>query len=160
MKKIWLLLLGVVAVLAITFTSYLFLVERPSPAGSSFEQLEPGQGEEIGNSWNPPRNVECATIINAIAAVKIDNSSTNADEIEGKIIANTKLAAARLSVLAQKSLDKEIAAWSYKAALILVQFPTAISSNNQAAVTSLYDEIGKMVLNPPKTCDNTLNSAT
>jgi hypothetical protein len=160
MKKIRLLILSVIAVLVITFTCYRLLAESPSPARSSFEQLDPGQGEEIGNSWNPPRNVECATIINAIAAVKIDNSSTNTDEIEEEIIANTKLAAARLSVLAQKSLDKEIAAWSYKAALILVQFPTAISNNNQDAVTSLYDEIGKMVLNPPKTCDNTLNSAT
>jgi hypothetical protein len=159
MKKYFLFTL---VMMLVTFVAvgFIYFEDRKSDKPvSGYQQLEPNQGTDIGKSWNPPRSSECATIINAVASVQVDNTYTNQNEIEAKIIENTKLAAARLSVLAQKSLDRDIAAWSYKAALLLVQFPQAIQSQNQTAVASLYDEIGKMVTNPPKTCDNTLNSA-
>lgn len=159
MRKIKILGGALVIALLIALVLLGISKNKSTTTSSDFEQLDPQQGEQIGNSWNPPRSEECATIINSIAAVEIDKSYTDVQEIETKIIQNTKLAAARLSILAQKSLDKEIASWSYKAALLLVQFPDALTSGNQKAVSSLYDEIGQMVLNPPPTCDNTLNSA-
>jgi hypothetical protein len=160
MKKLFLFILVILLVTIVALGSLHLNNKHTTNPISKYQQLDPNQGKDIGRSWNPPRTSECATIISAVSSVQVDNSYTNQDEIEAKIIENTRLAAARLSVLAQKSLDRDIAAWSYKAALLLVQFPDAVQSQNQNAVTSLYDEIGKMVTNPPKTCDNTLNSAT
>lgn len=155
-KKIFIALAFIVAIILLFVT----LGQNNKDAGvksSPYEQLNPQTGEEIGSSWNPPRSKDCAVIVGAIGAVTVDASITGEDAIKQAIIKNTKLAAARLSILAQESLDKEIAGWSYKAALILVQFPEAITTGNQAAVTSLYDEIGKMVEKPPASCDNTLS---
>jgi hypothetical protein len=58
-------------------------------------------------------------------------------------------------LLAQQSEKSDIAAWSYKSALLLVQFEPALKVENQDAVQSLYEKIGQMVENPPITCDNT-----
>lgn len=147
-------------ILIFIITIFVVSNNQPTDTVSSFEQLNPQQREQIGESWNPPKNKECEVIIGLISAVTIDDSYTEVSEIKAKIIENTRLAAARLSVLAQKSLDTEIASWSYKVALLLAQFPEALAGDNQRTVSSLYDAIGKMVQNPPTTCDNTLNLPT
>jgi len=146
-----------ITTLIILVVAGIFLLRPTStPADQEFVgQIAPEESEFIANSWNPPRNSECATIISAIAAVVIDKSLTDPDEITNSIIRNTRLAAARLSLLTQQSKDKEIINWSYKSAGILVKFEAAIKTKNELAVKGLYDQIGSMVENPPVTCDNT-----
>ncbi len=144
------------AVLIITaIAAFIFIPTDEQKDKNFIGQITPEQSEYIANSWNPPKTAECATIINAIASVVIDRSLTNPEEITSSIIKNTRLAAARLSLLAQQSEKSDIAAWSYKSALLLVQFEPALKVENQDAVQSLYEKIGQMVENPPITCDNT-----
>lgn len=147
-------------ILILIITIFVVSNNQPTNTPSSFEQLNPQQRKQIGDSWNPPKNKECEAIIGVLAAVTIDDSYTEASKIKAKIIDNTRLAAARLSKLAQETSDKKIADWSFNAAIILMQFPDALVNSDQEAVSFLYDEMGEMVENPPATCDNTLNSPT
>ena len=124
-----------------------------------FQSLDIDQRSQIGNSWNPPLSKDCATIIAEIASVTISNEVTNPTEIRELITRNTKYAAAGLFKLAKETLDPKVAAWSLKAAAILVKFPEAINNNDQTQVSDLYSQIGNLVKNPPQTCDNTLAEA-
>mgnify|MGYP000586613519 CR=1 FL=1 len=121
-----------------------------------FQSLDVDQRSQIGDSWNPPRSKDCATIIAEIASVTISNEITDPTKIRELIIKNTKYAAAGLFKLAKQSQDAKVAAWSFKASAILVKFPEAINNNDQTQVTELYSQIGDLVKNPPETCDNTL----
>jgi len=124
-----------------------------------FQSLDIDQRSQIGQSWNPPKSKDCATIIAEISSVTISNKITDPKKIRELIIKNTKYAAAGLFNLAEKSKDAKIVAWSFKAAAILVKFPEAINNNDQTQVFDLYSQIGNMVKNPPQTCDNTLAEA-
>ena len=121
-----------------------------------FQSLDVDQRSQIGESWNPPKSKDCATIIAEISSVTISNEVTDPTEIRELIIKNTKYAAAGLSKLAQESKDASVVDWSFKAAAILVKFPEAINNNDQTQVSDLYSQIGNLVKNPPQTCDNTL----
>ena len=118
-------------------------------------ELDQPARQSIGNSWNPPKSKDCAVIINTIASVTIDKSVEDEEVIKSLIIKNTKLAAARLSKLAQETSDPAIAKWSYQSAIVLVNFPKAITDKDLLAVAALYKEIGDLVANPPSSCDNT-----
>ena len=118
-------------------------------------ELDQPARQSIGNSWNPPKSKDCAVIINTIASVTIDKSVKDEEVIKSLIIKNTKLAAARLSKLAQETSDPIIAKWSYQSAIVLVNFPKAITDKDLLAVAALYKEIGDLVANPPSSCDNT-----
>ena len=118
-------------------------------------ELDQPARQSIGNSWNPPKSKDCAVIINTIASVTIDKSVEDEEVIKSLIIKNTKLAAARLSKLAQETSDPIIAKWSYQSAIVLVNFPKAITDKDLLAVAALYKEIGDLVANPPSSCDNT-----
>jgi len=124
-----------------------------------FQSLDIDQRSQIGQSWNPPKSKDCATIIAEISSVTISNKITDPKKIRELIIKNTKYAAAGLFNLAEESKDAKIVAWSFKAAAILVKFPEAINNNDQTQVFDLYSQIGNMVKNPPQTCDNTLAEA-
>ena len=124
-----------------------------------FQSLDVDQRSQIGDSWNPPRSKDCATIIAEIASVTISNEITDPTKIRELIIKNTKYAAAGLFKLAKETLDPKVAAWSLKASAILVKFPEAINNNDQAQVLELYSQIGNLVKTPPQTCDNTLAEA-
>jgi hypothetical protein len=144
------------AVLIITAIAAFIFIPNDKQKDSQFVgQITPDQSEYIANSWNPPKTAECATIINAIASVVIDKSLTNPKEITTSIIKNTRLAAARLSLLTQQSKDKQIINWSYQAAGVLIKFESAFNANSELQIKALYDQIGKLVENPPITCDNT-----
>jgi len=121
-----------------------------------FQSLNLEERSQIGDSWNPPRSKDCATIIAEIASVTISNEITDPTKIRELIIKNTKYAAAGLFKLAKQSQDAKVAAWSFKASAILVKFPEAINNNDQTQVSELYSQIGDLVKNPPETCDNTL----
>ena len=118
-------------------------------------ELDQPARQSIGNSWNPPKSKDCAIIINTIASVTIDESVKDQEVIKNLIIKNTKLAAARLSKLAEETSDPVIAKWSFQSAIILVGFPKAITDKDLLAVAALYKEIGDLVANPPSSCDNT-----
>lgn len=124
-----------------------------------FQSLDIDQRSQIGQSWNPPKSKDCATIIAEISSVTISDKITDPKKIRELIIKNTKYAAAGLFNLAEESKDAKIVAWSFKAAAILVKFPEAINNNDQTQVFDLYSQIGNMVKNPPQTCDNTLAEA-
>ena len=124
-----------------------------------FQSLDVDQRSQIGDSWNPPRSKDCATIIAEIASVTISNEITDPTKIRELIIKNTKYAAAGLFKLAKESLDPKIAAWSLKASAILVKIPEAIDKNDQDQLVELYSQIGNLVKNPPQSCDNTLAEA-
>ena len=130
------------------------LTNNQSPAAVLGELDQPAR-QSIGNSWNPPKSKDCAVIINTIASVTIDKSVEDEEVIKSLIIKNTKLAAARLSKLAQETSDPIIAKWSYQSAIVLVNFPKAITDKDLLAVAALYKEIGDLVANPPSSCDNT-----
>ena len=118
-------------------------------------ELDQPARQSIGDSWNPPKSKDCAVIITTIASVTIDKSVKDEEVIKSLIIKNTKLAAARLSKLAQETSDPIIAKWSYQSAIVLVNFPKAITDKDLLAVAALYKEIGDLVANPPSSCDNT-----
>ena len=118
-------------------------------------ELDQPARQSIGDSWNPPKSKDCAVIITTIASVTIDKSVEDEEVIKSLIIKNTKLAAARLSKLAQETSDPIIAKWSYQSAIVLVNFPKAITDKDLLAVAALYKEIGDLVANPPSSCDNT-----
>ena len=118
-------------------------------------ELDQPARQSIGNSCNPPKSKDCAVIINTIASVTIDESVEDQEVIKNLIIKNTKLAAARLSKLAEETTDTAIAKWSYQSAVILVGFPKAITDKDLLTVATLYKEIGDLVANPPSSCDNT-----
>ena len=124
-----------------------------------FQSLDVDQRSQIGQSWNPPKSKDCATIIAEISSVTISNEVTDPTEIRELIIKNTKYAAAGLFKLAESSKDAKVVDWSFKAAAILVKFPEAINNNDQSQVSELYSQIGNLVENPPQTCDNTLAEA-
>lgn len=130
------------------------LTNNQSPTAVLGELDQPAR-QSIGNSWNPPKSKDCAVIINTIASVTIDKSVEDEEVIKSLIIKNTKLAAARLSKLAQETSDPIIAKWSYQSAIVLVNFPKAITGKDLLAVAALYKEIGDLVANPPSSCDNT-----
>ena len=148
------------AILAVTVLSaagiftVFSLTNNQSPAAVLGELDQPAR-QSIGNSWNPPKSKDCAVIINTIASVTIDKSVKDEEVIKSLIIKNTKLAAARLSKLAQETSDPIIAKWSYQSAIVLVNFPKAITDKDLLAVAALYKEIGDLVANPPSSCDNT-----
>ena len=148
------------AILAVTILSaagiftVFSLTNNQSPAAVLGELDQPAR-QSIGNSWNPPKSKDCAVIINTIASVTIDKSVKDEEVIKSLIIKNTKLAAARLSKLAQETSDPIIAKWSYQSAIVLVNFPKAITDKDLLAVAALYKEIGDLVANPPSSCDNT-----
>lgn len=154
-KIIFLLILALVTILVF------WAVESNTQSSNldstqDFQSLDVDQRSQIGDSWNPPRSKDCATIIAEIASVTISNEITDPTKIRELIIKNTKYAAAGLFKLAKESQDAKVAAWSFKASAILVKFPEAIINNDQAQVTELYSQIGDLVKNPPETCDNTL----
>ena len=124
-----------------------------------FQSLDVDQRSQIGESWNPPKSKDCATIIAEIASVTISNEITDPTKIRELIIKNTRYAAAGLFKLAEESKDAKVVAWSFKAAAILAKFPEAINNNDQIQVSALYSQIGNLVENPPQTCDNTLAEA-
>lgn len=124
------------------------------------QSLDFDQRSQIGKSWNPPRSKDCAIIIAEIASVTISNEITNPTKIRELIIKNTRYSAAGLFKLAKESLDPNVAAWSLKAAAILVKFPEAINNNDQNQLLNLYTQIGNLVKTPPQSCDNTLTEAT
>ena len=130
------------------------LNNNQAPATMLGELDQPAR-QSIGNSWNPPKSKDCAVIISTIASVTIDKSVEDQEVIKSLIIKNTKLAAARLSKLAEETTDAAIAKWSYQSAVILVGFPKAITDKDLLAVAALYKEIGDLVANPPSSCDNT-----
>jgi len=77
----------VVLVVTTVAVASVYLSSRQSGTpSSSYQQLDPNQGTDIGKSWNPPRNVECATIVNAEVSVQVDNSYTNQDETKAKLL--------------------------------------------------------------------------
>ena len=116
------------------------LTNNQSPAAVLGELDQPAR-QSIGNSWNPPKSKDCAVIINTIASVTIDKSVKDEEVIKSLIIKNTKLAAARLSKLAQETSDPIIAKWSYQSAIVLVNFPKAITDKDLLAVAALYKEL-------------------
>jgi len=124
-----------------------------------FQSLDVDQRSQIGESWNPPKSKDCATIIAEISSVTISNEITDPTKIRELIIKNTRYAAAGLFKLAEESKDAKVVAWSFKAAAILAKFPEAINNNDQIQVSALYSQIGNLVENPPQTCDNTLAEA-
>jgi hypothetical protein len=130
------------------------LNNNQSPTAVLGELDQPAR-QSIGDSWNPPKSKDCAVIITTIASVTIDKSVKDEEVIKSLIIKNTKLAAARLSKLAQETSDPVIAKWSYQSAIVLVNFPKAIIDKDLLAVAALYKEIGDLVANPPSSCDNT-----
>jgi hypothetical protein len=156
MKRSTKQLLTLSALLIITAIAAFIFIPTDEQKGRQFVgQITPEQSEYIANSWNPPKTAECATIINAIASVVIDKSLTNPEQITSSIIKNTRLAAARLSLLTQQSKDKQIINWSYQAAGVLIKFESAFNTNSELQIKALYDQIGKLVENLPITCDNT-----
>ncbi|MFM8825208.1 MAG: hypothetical protein ACKOEA_04855 [Candidatus Nanopelagicus sp.] len=157
-RIIFLLVLLLVASLVVwTIKSNTQLLQRDLK--QDFQSLDIDQRSQIGQSWNPPKSKDCATIIAEISSVTISNEITDPKKIRELIIKNTKYAAAGLFSLAEESRDAKIVAWSFKAAAILVKFPEAINNNDQNQVFDLYSQIGNMVKNPPQTCDNTLAEA-
>lgn len=148
------------AILAVTVLSaagiftVFSLTNNQAPTAVLGELDQPAR-QSIGDSWNPPKSKDCAVIITTIASVTIDKSVKDEEVIKSLIIKNTKLAAARLSKLAQETSDPIIAKWSYQSAIVLVNFPKAITDKDLLAVAALYKEIGDLVANPPSSCDNT-----
>ena len=151
--KIYAILAVIVLSAAGIFTVF-SLNNNQSPATVLGELDQPAR-QSIGDSWNPPKSKDCAVIITTIASVTIDKSVKDEEVIKSLIIKNTKLAAARLSKLAQETSDPVIAKWSYQSAIVLVNFPKAIIDKDLLAVAALYKEIGDLVANPPSSCDNT-----
>ena len=148
------------AILAVTVLSAagiftVFSLNNNQAPAAVLGELDQPARQSIGNSWNPPKSKDCAVIINTIASVTIDKSVKDEEVIKSLIIKNTKLAAARLSKLAQETSDPIIAKWSYQSAIVLVNFPKAITDKDLLAVAALYKEIGDLVANPPSSCDNT-----
>jgi len=157
-SKLIIVFLLVLTLLAIIFAWAVISNSKQSRLDTKqdFQSLDVDQRSQIGDSWNPPRSKDCATIIAEIASVTIPNEITDPTKIRELIIKNTKYAAAGLFKLAKESQDAKVAAWSFKASAILVKFPEAINNNDQTQVTKLYSQIGDLVKNPPQTCDNTL----
>jgi hypothetical protein len=151
--KIYAILAVIVLSAAGIFTVF-SLNNNQSPTAVLGELDQPAR-QSIGDSWNPPKSKDCAVIITTIASVTIDKSVKDEEVIKSLIIKNTKLAAARLSKLAQETSDPVIAKWSYQSAIVLVNFPKAIIDKDLLAVAALYKEIGDLVANPPSSCDNT-----
>ena len=144
-----------VTVLSAAGISTVFSLNNNQAPAAVLGELDQPARQSIGNSWNPPKSKDCAVIINTIASVTIDKSVKDEEVIKSLIIKNTKLAAARLSKLAQETSDPIIAKWSYQSAIVLVNFPKAITDKDLLAVAALYKEIGDLVANPPSSCDNT-----
>jgi hypothetical protein len=69
-------------------------------SSQDFQSLDVDQRSQIGESWNPPKSKDCATIIAEIASVTIPNEISDPTKIRELIIKNTKYAAAGLFKLA------------------------------------------------------------